>query len=448
MQDKGTPSPAIKPGNTPLRLTSQLPVSLSPMMRPLHHQIAPSPRLYPSHADSSSGSSMTSSPVQSPQTNPSGADSPQKDAFDLPPLAYPGNGPLPQSLAFPGSMPVKIPNLLSRASPQVHAAHIPATHGTAYPVGTSIDTLRFGRKPGMINTVTSPNALVARCACGKPANHRGRATSRDRGFETGFSNLVLGPSITYGEPRQRTTRIVSGSANSPGRANALHDNAISGYNTPDPLAYADGRGAASLLSRSRSDPIPPSPKALRGSNPPVPVRAPASRRASNTLDRRPGMAPLDSTIAPGAQHLNVIAPVFAASPRRGRSRDRADHPVEEIAGALNHPPDREHPPSRSRHRRDERAERRMSSSRDRERSRARRPASPVQPIPEAHAIMPSWSRRASSTQPRPMEGVVSPSMRRGGSGGVKPSAQEGDRRQEEIRRATNELGAVWGIAAG
>ena len=414
------------------------------MVRPSHHQVAPSPRLRASRADSSSGSSTSSSPVQSPETNPSGGDSPPHNAFDLPPLAYPGNGPVFQSLAFPGSMPMKIPNLMARASPQVHA-HTPASNGTVHPGGTSIDTLRFGRKPGMINTVTSPNALVARCACGKAANHRGRALSRDRGVESGFSNLVLGPSATHGDHRHRASRIVSESA---AKANALHDNAISGYSTPDPLVYADGRGAASLLSRSRSDPIPPSPKALRATQAPSPVRAPASRRASNTLDRRSGFAPHDSTIAPGNKHLNVITPTLAASPRRGRSRDRQDHPVEDITGALNHPPDREHPPSRSRHRRDERHEGRLSGSRDRDRSRARRPASPMAPLADAHAIMPSWSRRASSTQPRQSEGVVSPAMRRGGSGGVKPSAPEGDRRQEEIRRATNELGAVWGIAAG
>lgn len=401
-----------------VRLTAQLPVNLSPMLRPTHHHISPSPRLQASHPDSSSSSSITSSPIQSPRTNPS--DSPRKESFDLPPLAY-KEGPV---FAFPGSMPVKIPNLISK-TPQTHTpgTHTPASNG--HSIGASIDTLRFGRKPGLVNSVTSPNALAARCACGKPANHRGRALSKDRGIESGLANFVLGPSVTYPEPIRMRRQ--------PDSPKPLHKTfAATGHNTPDNLEFDSSR--SSLLSRSRSDPIPSSLE-----NRPANKRSPIAQRVSN--HRADALTSEGAIAPPSLRNVTVssIAP-SVASPRRGRSRERQPHPVDRdmSVGLLNHPPEREHPPSRSRHRREEgRLDRRRSDSRERQRTAA----SPV--VAEPPQIMPSWNRRPSPTA-GPGEGVA-PTMRKTGSG---RSAEVHDDRREDLRRASNQLGAVFGVAAG
>ena len=407
------------------------------MLRPTHHHVAPSPRVAPSHAGSSSSSSITSSPIQSPQTNPYNADySPEKGAFDLPPLAYPKESTMPAAFAFPGSMPVKIPHFVSR-TPQSHTpgTHTPASNGTVYPIGASIDTLRFGRKPGLTNSVTSPNALLPRCACGKPANHRNRAMSKDRGVESGLSNLVLGPSVTY-EPPQRTARIVSDPAASPGKPQLINNfiHAATGPNTPS----IDARGA-SYLSRSRSDPIPSSPETQRNVIAPSPNRVSASRRASNTAYAQ--KSTFSPVMRPVVDLSNNVAPAsLSASPRRGRSRERANHPLEREISAtgFNHPPDREHPPSRSRHRREER--RRSDESRERQRV----PATALSPVVEPPQIMPSWNRRS------PDDGIgegVAPT-RRNGTGSPRSPVVDSDPRQAALRRASNQLGAVFGVAAG
>lgn len=271
--------------------------------------------------------------------------------------------------------------------------------------------------------------------------------SKDRGIESGLANLVLGPSATSTEPH-RSHRIVSESA----APQSIQAHAVSGYNTPDPMAYADGRGAASLLSRSRSDPIPPSPNATKTLV--APNRAPASRRASNAQDRAFAISPADSRIAPGRREHSAIAPpALASSPRRGRSRDRnaLGVDVDMTLVGFNHPPDRENAPSRSRHRREGREERRRSDeSRERERQRHFQPTLAADPAP----IMPSWNRRTTSVGRRG-EGVAPTNMRRTGSGGnagQRSPRGDGDedveRRRDDLRRASNQLGAVFGIAAG
>ncbi|KAK1927533.1 hypothetical protein DB88DRAFT_36090 [Papiliotrema laurentii] len=445
VQDKGTPSPAVKPATSTVKLTSQLPASLSPMLRPAHYQIATSPRLPPSHGDSSSSSSITSSPIQSPRTNPSATDSPRKESFHLPPLAYPKDTTMPSSFAFAGSMPVKIPNLAPRAEKHTPTTHTPVSNGSVYPFGTSIDTLRFGRKPGSTNSVVSPNALGPSCHCGQSYGHKHRATSKDRGLEAGLTHLTLGPSVVSHELYRPSHRIVSETSASPGKPLLLNNltQAATGYNTP---AELDPRGA-SYLSRSRSDPIP-SPEAMRRAHAagPLPNRGPASRRASNLGGERHAL--FSPTMKPVVDLSGTVAPSLAQSPRRGRSRERQHYPVDrEIsAGGFNLPPDREHPPSRSRHRREER--RRSPESRERQRT----PASVFAPLPEIlpetspeNRIVPSWLRRA-SPELGPGEGIAP--VRRNVSGTPRSPIVRPDVRQEELRRADEQLSQVFGVAAG
>jgi len=280
--------------------------------------------------------------------------------------------------------------------------------------------------------------------------------SRDRGLEPGLANLILGPSVTSHEPLQRTGRIVSESAASPNtRPQHIQANALSGYNTPDPMKYADGCGAASLLSRSRSDPIPPAPKVVRGSgDAPTPNRAPASRRASNAHDRPFALSPVDSiSIAPAKQDFGAIVPTsLAASPRRGRSRDRnaLGRDVDMTHVGFNHPPDREQAPSRSRHRREVRDERRRSGDESRERGRKTVEHAQDLVADDPAPIMPSWHRRTTSADRR--GGDVAPSnMRRTGSGGAHKVAEadsEVERKRDALRHASQKLSNVFGIAAG
>lgn len=371
LQDKGFISPAPKPAMAPVHLTARLPVSLSPRHRPTA-QIGPSPKMPPhvpvTHGpNSSSSSSITSSPIHSPRTNPSGSgsDSPQKDPFDLPPPAFPQQA----SLNFPGSMPVKIPNLV-KASPAVGPTQTPASHGsTILPLGASIETLHFGRKPSVTNTVISPNALLPRCACGKVAGHSKRRPSKDRGMETGFSNLSLGPSLLASAPG----RVVS----APAKAASGHGtprfntNSNSTY-SPTPLQTVSSVIGASQLSRSRSDPIPPSP--------PNNMIAPFTRQD-------------DSLISPIKEHAE--RPTL--SDRRGRSLERQRHQGGQHTGVLNQVQEREQAPSRSRHRREERERDR------RERERLDVVAEPnharISPSfvenPHTSPISPSWSRQTS-----------------------------------------------------
>lgn len=458
LQDKGTPSPALKAGVAPVRLTSQLPHTLSPLFRPTP-QIAPSPKMPGVSGDTSSASSITSSPLHSPRTNPSGSDSPQKEAFNLPPPAFPA----PASLVFPGSMPVKIPALATRPSlahAQQPTSQTPGSHGsTIYPTGTSIDTLRFGRKPSVTNSVISPNGLVARCACGKPANHRSRASSKERIFDpldSGFSRLNLGPSLVPHHPTPLAAtdkRIVSDSVLAHPQGISIEARrAQSGHGTPAPLI---GSGSGSLLARSRSDPIPPSPSHRHSVIAPMTTRELSvispTRRASAADGRQSGAYAatgmvMSRTGSATHRHAHVHrepAPAPATSTGtglaldmgRGRSRERQVHPrVDASVGLLNHPPERETAPSRSRHRRDESARererlaRRLSTSRERvgeddaddERTGGRRgrDATTTSTLPPAQPpqITPSWSRR-----PEGLETIISPRKAGEKSPGSPPS---------------------------
>ncbi|WRT65689.1 uncharacterized protein IL334_002634 [Kwoniella shivajii] len=476
LRDQGTPSPAVRALHGPVKITSQLPAALSPLIRPTQ-LIGRSPRTLPQKratSSMSSGSSVSSSPLQSPQTNPSEVDSPKRDTFDLPPPAYPSK----QFSTLPASVPMKIPALAPRASPLVAPTPTPGSQGsTVYPVGASIDTLRFGRKPSAVNSVLSPNALIPRCACGKPVNHKGRASSKERAeFDSGFSRLSLGPSeITPQpqEPRSRSARIVSESALPPFTGKIQPNGFGTPTRTPLPLGIPPSPqdiASTSLLSRSRSDPIPHSPKTQRRAIPPAPpvitnVITP-SHREQHGMPSSPIVPAQSSTTRPG-RRMNALD-VVIDSPRRGRSRDRQDHHVGQMTSNLGGPADREQAPSRSRHRRDSRKrsdsrERgRGSKERDQDRSGQRSPRSPIggnvvnqtQTIP---AIMPSWSRRASEAtadRRKAMGDVISPIiMRRTTSGEKKSSGYERDqeerqRKKAELERATQQLGQIFTVAGG
>lgn len=406
MQDKGTASPAVKAaGVAPVRLTTQLPATLSPHHRP--HQIGPSPRM-PAHVPSrgtgsSSSSSIASSPLQSPRTNPgSGADSPQKEPLDLPPPAFPSH----QSLAFPGSVPVKIPRLSAKHTPSVTpvAAQTPGSQGgSLFPIGNSIDTLRFGRKPGVVNSVTSPNALAARCSCGKPFGHPG---SKERA-ESGLANLSLGPSLVAPHPHQGG-RVTS---------NPIRKPSQSGHNTPNRKTESadiehhtvSSTLGASLLSRSRSDPIPSSPQ-RHGNG--MSLIAPMTRPDGSAV------SPIKDTVpAPSSGHRQGRPEHGQIPSGRGRSLERQPHHLElSQAGVLNQSREREQAPSRSRHRRDERPER--------ERRASKEPAGiPSRPV-YANAADAGWSRRPSTTE-QVGEGIAPPTRRPGQSGDTSPRGRAG-----------------------
>ncbi len=130
LQD-GKPKTAAPNAQAPVRLTAQLPPSLSPLVRPVHN-ITPSPKMPGQAVDTSSSSSTSSSPLNSPQTAPSGADSPQKEVFNLPPPAYPQ-----QSLAFGSSFPVRIPVVAPKPLPMAAASASHQHHGSFYRVEAS-----------------------------------------------------------------------------------------------------------------------------------------------------------------------------------------------------------------------------------------------------------------------------------------------------------------------
>ena len=436
MRDKGTPSSATRPISGPVRLTAPIPANLSPLVRPSPYTSnGHSPRPH----SNSSASSDSSSPLHSPSTNPSGSDSPhpRKESFNfLPPPAY----NLPQSFGFPGSMPVKIPALIPQPSP------VPST--PALPIGAaSVETLRFGRKSGIVNSVTSPNALTPRCACGKPAGHRQSPEERAAaalGIDNSLSHLSL---ASYQKTAQRNAS--DSSVNSPSAAipasSRGHAKKQSGYGN---RLHASG----SLLSRSRSDPIPPSPTSHRAYLASMADRDATTRRASQAAPERP-LGVFDAPIAPSRGST--------LSPRRGRSRERQHHvidPSDKITSRLNHPPEREHPPpSRSQIRNENRRSNEEREAQcevarlEREKERMQRfeqgvisPNAVVSP-----SILPSWSRcttdegQGQSIEAggagAPGSGMVS---RRPGSGSPKPKsplAAEG----EERRRA--ERGGVNGV---
>ena len=388
LQDKGTASPATKAaGVPPVRLTTQLPATLSPHVRP--HQIGPSPRMpahvFPRGPDSSSSSSIASSPIQSPRTNPgSGNDSPQKEPLDLPPPAFPSHQVL-------GSIPVKIPRLSAKHTPSTTpaATQTPGSQGgSLYPIGNSIDTLRFGRRPGVVNSVTSPNALAARCSCGKPFGHPG---SKER-IESGLANLSLGPSLVAPHPQHGRVTSNPISKSSSGNNTPHRNAALSADIEHHTISSTLG---ASLLSRSRSDPIPHSPKEHRMS-----LIAPMTRPDGSII------SPIKDTVpAPSSGHARLGREANVSS-GRGRSLERQpQHLALTQAGVLNQSREREQAPSRSRHRRDERPERRIGQAQE----GAVLPTRPVY----ANAADANWSRRPSTTAEPVGEGIAPPTRRSG-----------------------------------
>lgn len=287
-------------------------------------------------ADSSSSSSSASSPIQSPRTYlGSGADSPMKEPLNLPPPAFPSH----QSLGFPGSIPVKIPKLPKPTTTHTPASQTPGSHSASlFPIGSSIDTLRFGRRPGVVNSITSPNALAARCACGKPAGHAQRRPSSKERIELGLGGLSLGPSVLH--PAPQGARVAS---------NPIAKHSHTGHNTPNRNAAMSAdiehhtissTLGASLLSRSRSDPIPPSLQEYQSS-----LIAPVTRPDG-----------IKETVpAPSSGHVRPGKAERAAMGSRGRSLERQPRDLQlSQPGVLNQSREREQAPSRSRHRLDER----------------------------------------------------------------------------------------------
>lgn len=407
LQDKGG-SPALKPENAPVKLSSQLPMALSPLVRPTHH-ISPSPRMPAhGHTDSSSSSSITSSPIESPFTGPLPG-SPRKGSFNLPPLAYPAQ-------TMSSSIPVKIP-MLPRAP--IPLAAESSSHHSPYH-GASVDTLRFGRKPGLTNTVISPNALAPRCACGKVAGHR--RTSKDRNAEVALPNFALGPA--RGELCGSFNKRLVSDPLVKMSATRSH----SGHGAPGiaDLELSTSFGAALSLTRSRSDPTPSSPMARKTSADFLQHVVSANRSRSGTV---------------------------AGSPGRGRSRERQRHPVEQPTHVLNHSKEREEAPSRSRHRQE----------------LPRRSIEPVQeyvaPAPEYPRITPSWSRptrapeldvgqglapspRLAAAKRPPLASPTKPGSGRMSPADVREQADESTRKQDMLDRAQGEIGLTVGMFSG
>lgn len=162
--------------------------------------------------------------------------------------------------------------------------------------------------------------------------------------------------------------------------------------------------------------------------------------------------------APSVSRPTRATASLAVSPRRGRSLERQPHPVSnDHAGVLNQVGERELAPSRSRHRREQRD--RERKEREGNTAQAEPIAPPKQaPISPSFAenpqsqIMPSWSRRSSTS----IEKVSEVLRRNRGSSGVNTPAS-GDRRSpreedkekaEELRKASKQLGQVFGVAAG
>lgn len=317
-KDKGSDSPALRATGdaaAPVRLTAQLPVSLSPMVRPVHNMY-PSP-VFPGRrrgTTSSSSSSLSDDRIQSPQTNPSSTDSPPKEAFDLPPPAY----PMPANY-LAGSVPVKIPAALASRVPST-----PGTGSTTPTTAASIDTLRFGRKSSVTNSVTSPLALTPRCGCGRALGHpaRSRETSL-KGAVDQISGLSLGPSQTDDlRTAPNSLRMVSDPVNN----HHHHHRSAPAPRTPNvpcPILPEDRTSishvlGSSLLSRSRSDPVhPPSPRARLAAQAAVGIHPRPSLELSGMTPPKvalPAVTPLHGTRSRSA------AP--AGDDRRGRSRER------------------------------------------------------------------------------------------------------------------------------
>lgn len=300
--------------NRPVHLTAQLPVSLSPLSRPTH-TIAPSPVFGARRrGNSSSSSSLSDSPIQSPSTNASATDSPQKESFNLPPPAYPA--------AFSiGSVPVKIPGagFASRVPSATNSGvATPGSHTTVYPVGTSVDTLRFGRKSSVTNSVTSPLALAPRCGCGRALGHRARSGDRQRepAAAEGISCLSLGPSLTTTDDTAPPRMMSDPSFRAPRTPN------FGCPPLPEERSIAHVLGS-SLLSRSRSDPAAPSsPRQSRGGIHPRP--APTINggvTADLSSPKRVDHAPLPPVVHQRSRTGANALPT-PSDEHRGRSRER------------------------------------------------------------------------------------------------------------------------------
>lgn len=352
-KDKGSDSPATRAdGDAPVRITAQLPASLSPMVRPVHH-IQASP-FFPGRrrtgTTSSSSSSLSDDPIQSPQTNPSGSDSPPREGFNLPPPAYPMNN----NAFLAGSVPVKIPYSLASRVPSN-----PATGSTTPTTAASIDTLRFGRKSSVTNSVTSPLALAPRCGCGRQLGHRSRSRDPIKEATEHISCLNLGPSQTtnHNEELRSTSsmRMVSDPSNRAPRTPILPCPTL-----PEERSISTVLGS-SLLSRSRSDPAhPPSPRARMAAQAAVGIHPRPSLELVGLTPPKVSLPP----VAPTHGTRSRSAAPMVDDHHRGRSRERVkrvDMTPELPRAQLLYHEDREVAPQKT-----SRSRVRTSRSRDRE----------------------------------------------------------------------------------
>ncbi|GMK55360.1 hypothetical protein CspeluHIS016_0204160 [Cutaneotrichosporon spelunceum] len=313
-QDKGSASPTTKSNElAPVRLTAQLPASLSPAIRPTY-VITPSPIFGRRRAASTSSSSVSDSPIQSPHTNPSSGDSPQKELFNLPPPAFP--------LGSSGPMKIPAAGLQSRVAGNGSANATPTTG--------SVDTLRFGRKSsGTNNSVTSPLALAPRCGCGRALGHRNRSLPGD---ELNVACLSLGTN-SIADADVNVLRLISDPIHrSPPTPN------LTCPPLPEDRSISHVLGSSLLLSRSRSDPHrPPSPRTAcgtgsenvkaRGGLHPRPVVDAALGAAPAGRPALPPVAPLRSTRSRSAAPSSSSGSRSERAPtdnRRGRSRERVE----------------------------------------------------------------------------------------------------------------------------
>ena len=177
-----------------VRFTTQLPATLSLLHRP--PRVNPSPGK-PVHVpsrrfESFTSSSTTASHIQSARTcSWSGLDSHQKEPRDLTPQAFRSKR---ISLGCVDSIPVIVQRLSVKRTPTTTslAARTPGSHpGSLYPLDVSIDTLHFGRKPGVVDSVTIPNsqAALGPSVCGKSVEF---PDSREK-TESGLASLPLNP---------------------------------------------------------------------------------------------------------------------------------------------------------------------------------------------------------------------------------------------------------------
>jgi hypothetical protein len=131
---------------------------------------------------STSSQSETSSPLQSPSPFAHPVlgleNSPKEDAFTLPPPAYPHANPLYHNTFSTSSNPVKIPTYKA-ASPAADLSHSQREsykeHLNGTPTKGIESTLRYGRRPGHTNSVTSPLALFP---IGSTKRHDSNGASR------------------------------------------------------------------------------------------------------------------------------------------------------------------------------------------------------------------------------------------------------------------------------